>query len=130
MKQNCLIKKPHANVTAKKHDAAKVMLTFCAPLPEKVTGVPSQHEQARMLGMPQSTLATREKVLIKKCWQLFTGQKGVYRALAKRKKGYSKIDKALWFLLVVVFNNQPCIIVSSKQRTHCKELHWQEIVGP
>jgi hypothetical protein len=42
MKQNCLIKKPCANVTANKHDAAKVMLTFSAPLPEKVTDLPSQ----------------------------------------------------------------------------------------
>jgi hypothetical protein len=68
MKGNCLIEKLHANVTAQKRDAAKLMPTFSAPLPEKVTVVPSQRERACVLGMPQSTLATREKALIKKHW--------------------------------------------------------------
>jgi hypothetical protein len=93
MKRDCLIKKPHTNVTAKKHDAAKVLLIFSTPLSEKVTGVPSQHEHALVLGMPQSTLATREKALIEKRWQLSAGKKGIYWAITKTKKGYSKIDK-------------------------------------
>ena len=63
------------------------MLTFSAPSPEKMTLVPSQHDCARVLGVPQSTLATREKALIKKRRQLSTGKKGIFWALAKCKKG-------------------------------------------
>jgi hypothetical protein len=43
-----------------------------------------------VLGVPQSTLATREKALIKKRRQLSADKKGIFEALAKRKKGYSK----------------------------------------
>ncbi len=112
MKQNCLIEKPGEHVTAEKRDATKVMLTFSAPLPEKVTGVLSQREHAPVLGMPQSTLATRENALIEKHWQLSTGKKGIYWALTQCKKRYSKIDEALWLLLVAAFNNHPYVIVS------------------
>jgi hypothetical protein len=48
MKTHCNRVNPCARTTYKKHDAAKVMLTFSAPLPEKVTGVPSQRECARV----------------------------------------------------------------------------------
>ncbi len=116
MKQNCLIEKPRANVTAEKHDAAEVILTISAILPEKVTGVPSQHERARVLGMPQSILATREKAPIEKRQQLSAGEKGVYWALTKCKKGYSKIDEALRSLLVAAFNNHPYIIMSPDKK--------------
>ncbi len=57
---------PRAKTTDKKRDAVKVMLTFSAPLPEKMTLVPSQRDCACVLGVPQSTLATREKALIEK----------------------------------------------------------------
>jgi hypothetical protein len=58
-------------------------------------------------GMPQSTLATREKALIKKRRQLIASKKGIYWALAKCKKGYSKIDKALRSLLVAASTTTP-----------------------
>ena len=63
------------------------MLTFSAPLLEKVTGVPSQQDLARVLGMPQSTLATREKALIKKRWQLSAGKKGIFGRLPNARRG-------------------------------------------
>jgi hypothetical protein len=87
MKTNCNWAFPQAKTTDEKRDAVKVMLTFSAPLPEKMTLVPSQRDCARVLSVPQSTLATREKALIKKCRQLSAGKKGIFWALAKRKKG-------------------------------------------
>jgi hypothetical protein len=92
MKTNCNRAFPHAKTTDEKRDAIKVMLTFSAPLPvpEKMTLVPSQRDHARVLGVPQSTLATREKALVEKLWQLSTGEKGIFWALAKRKKGTPK----------------------------------------
>jgi hypothetical protein len=92
------------------------MLTFSAPLPEKMALVPSQHDRARVLGVPQSTLATREKALIKKHRQLSTSEKGIFWALAKCKKGYSKINNAIWLLLVTAFNDHPHVIVSPNAR--------------
>ncbi len=56
----------HSKTTDKKCDAAKVILTFSTPLPEKVKGVSSQHDRSRVLCIPQSTLAQKEKALIKK----------------------------------------------------------------
>ncbi len=102
--------------TDEKRDAIEVMLTFSAPLPEKMTLVPSQRDCARVLGVPQSTLAAREKALIKKRRQLSAGKKGIFWALAKRKKGYSKINDAIRPLLVTAFNNHPHIIVSPNAR--------------
>jgi hypothetical protein len=90
---SCLMKTNHnranpcTRTTEKKRNAVKVMLTFSAPSPEKVTGVPSQRDCARVLGMPQSILATREKAIIKKRWQLSAGKKGIFWVLAKCKKG-------------------------------------------
>ena len=48
-----------------------------------------------------------EKILINKRRQLTTGEKGIYWALAKRKKGYSTINEELWSLLVAAFNMLP-----------------------
>ncbi len=69
---------PRAKTTDKKKDAVEVMLTFSAPLLGKMTLVPSQYDCARVLSMPQSTLATREKALIKKCRQLSASKKGIF----------------------------------------------------
>jgi hypothetical protein len=44
------------------------------------------------------------------------GKKGIFWALAKRKRGYSKIDEALQLLLVVEFNNHPHVIVSKNRK--------------
>jgi hypothetical protein len=105
-----------AKTTDEKCDAFKVMLTFSASLPDKMALVPSQRDCARVLGMPQSTLATREKALIEKCRQLSASKKGIFWALAKCKKGYSKIDDAIRLLLVMAFNNHPHVIVSPNAR--------------
>jgi hypothetical protein len=59
--------KLRANVTSGKHLAAEVMLTFSAPSPDKVRGVPSQRDCARVLGVPRGILSQVDKVLIKKC---------------------------------------------------------------
>jgi hypothetical protein len=82
MKTNCNRAFLRAKTTDEKRNAVEVMLTFSAPLPEKMTLVPSQHDHARVLGMPQSTLATRGKALIEKRRQLSTGKKGIFWALA------------------------------------------------
>jgi hypothetical protein len=48
--RNCAF--PLAKTTDEKRDAVKVMLTFSAPLPEKMTLVPSQRDCAHVLGVP------------------------------------------------------------------------------
>jgi hypothetical protein len=106
--------KPHANVTTNKHVAAKVMLTFSTPLPENAAGVPTLHDCARVLGVPHTTLS--QEILIKKCRQLTAGEKGLYWALTKRKKGYSTLNKELRLLLGAAFNNHPHIIVLSNAK--------------
>jgi hypothetical protein len=116
MKTNCNWANSCARTTDEKRNAVKVMLTFSPPLLKKMTGVPSQRDCARVLGVPQSTLATREKAIIEKRRQLSAGKKGIFWALAKCKKGYSKIDKAIRLLLVATFNNHPHIIVSPNAR--------------
>jgi hypothetical protein len=116
MKTNCNRANPHARTTDKKRNAIEVMLIFSAPLPEKVTGVPSQRDCARVLGVPRSTLATREKAIIEKRRQLSAGKKGIFWALAKRKKGYSKIDEVIRLLLVAAFNDHPHVILSPNAR--------------
>jgi hypothetical protein len=57
-----------------------------------------------------------KQALIEKRRQLSTGKKGIFWALAKRKKGYSKIDDAIRLLLVTAFNNHPHVIVSPNAR--------------
>jgi hypothetical protein len=106
----------HSRTTDEKRHAAKVMLTFSALLPEKVKGVPSQHDCARVLSIPQSTLAKKEQALIEKCQQLSTGKADIFWALSKRKKGYSKIDEAIGLFLVEAFNDHPHVIVSPNAR--------------
>ncbi len=90
MKRNHNRENLHARTTDKKRDVAKVMLIFSAPLQEKVTGVSSQHDGACVLGMPMSTLATREKALIGKRWQLSTIKKGISECLLNAKRGTPK----------------------------------------
>jgi len=55
-----------------------------------------------------------DKILIEKRRQLTAGEKGVYWALAKRKKGYSTINKELWLLLVAAFNDHPLVLFTRK----------------
>ncbi len=78
MKRCHAAQKLRANVTSDKRLAAQVMLTFSAPSPDKVCGVPSQRDQARVLGMPRGSMSQVDKIVIKKRRQLTTGEKGVY----------------------------------------------------
>jgi hypothetical protein len=67
MEHNCNRENLHLGTTDEKRNAAEVMLTFSTLSPEKVKGVPGQRDCARVLGIPYSTLAKREKALIEKC---------------------------------------------------------------
>jgi hypothetical protein len=98
--------------TAEKHDAVDVMLTFRVPLPDKTSDIPSMHQCAWVLGVPSSTLACVDQLLIKKRQQLSSGERGIYWALANCKKGYSKIGDELCQLLIDAFNNHPHVIMS------------------
>ena len=112
MKGNRAAQKLRASVTSDKCLAAEVMLTFSAPSPDKVRGVPSLRDRARVLGVPIATLPRLDKVLIEKRKQLTAEEKGVHWALAKRKKGYSTINEELRVLLIAAFHDHPHVIVS------------------
>ena len=120
MERNRATKKLRANVTSDKRLAAEVMLTFSAPSPDKVRGVPSQRDRARVLGVPQSIMSRLDKVLIEKRRQLTANEKGVYWALAKRKKGYSTINEELRELLIAAFHDHPHVIVSPNTKDTLK----------
>jgi hypothetical protein len=81
------------NATYEKRDAAEVMMTFTAPSPDKTVGIPSEGERTCIIGVPRTTLQRIQKHVMEKRRQLTAGERGVYWALAKRKKGYSKIMK-------------------------------------
>jgi hypothetical protein len=88
------------------------MPTFSAPLQEKTAEVPSKCNCTCVLGMPRRTLLSGvDTVLVKKGRQQSAGKKGIYWALTKCKKGYSKIDEALWSLLVAAFNDHTHVIM-------------------
>ena len=129
MKRNHASQKLHAIVSSDKRLAAKVMLTFSAPLPDKVRGKPSQHCHARVFGMPQKTMSQVDRILIEKRRQLTAGKKAIYWALTKRKKGYSTINKELRLLLVVVFNDHPHNIVSlnAKDTLQVKDVDGEKV---
>jgi hypothetical protein len=121
MERNRSTTKLRGNSTAEKRDAVEAVLTFSTPSPDKagaegVSGVPSMFNRARILGVPSSLLKRMDKHLIDKRRQLTTGEKGTYWALAKRKKGFSKIDDALRSLLVDAFNDHPHVIVSPNSK--------------
>ena len=120
MERNRATEKLRANVTSDKRLAAEVMLTFSAPSPDKVRGVPSQRDRARVLGVPQSIMSRLDKVLIEKRRQLTADEKGVYWALAKRKKGYSTINEELRVLLIAAFHDHPHVIVSPNAKDTLK----------
>jgi hypothetical protein len=62
--------------------------------------------------------------------QLNAGERGVYWALAKQKKGYSKIDKDLCSLLITAFNDHPHVIMSpnAKDTIQVKNADGEKIV--
>jgi hypothetical protein len=98
--------------TFEKRNAVEVVMTFTAPSPDKTVGIPSKHEHAHIIGVPRTTLQRIQKHVMEKGCQLTAGESGVYWALAKQKKGYSKINEDLCSLLIVAFNDHPHVIVS------------------
>ena len=130
MKCNRAAQKLHKNVTPNKRLAAKVVLTFSAPSPDKVCCVSSQHCRAQVLGMPHGALSRVDRILIKKRRQLIVGKKGVYWALAKHKKGYSTNNKELRLLLVAAFNNHPHVIVlpNAKDTLQVKDINGKKVL--
>jgi len=87
MSCNQTMQNMHGNSTNKKRDAAKVMLTFSAPLPNsKSNAVPSICAWALILGMPFSTLQRAEKNVIEKHCKLTDSKFGVYWAIENWKK--------------------------------------------
>jgi hypothetical protein len=50
--------------------------------------------------------------IIQKRQQLTAGERGIYWAIAKGKKGYSKINDKLKLLLLNAFNSHPHVLVS------------------
>jgi hypothetical protein len=56
MEGACSSESRHGKTAQEKHDAMEVMLTFCAPLPDKGPGMPSLHDPARILGVPYRVL--------------------------------------------------------------------------
>jgi hypothetical protein len=91
-------------------------MTFTAPSPDKMVGIPSKCERVRIIEAPTTTLQCIQKHVIEKHRQLTAVKRGVYWALAKWKKGYSKIDKDLRSLLIVAFNDHPHAIVSQNAK--------------
>jgi hypothetical protein len=83
-----------------------------------------------VLGIPQSTLAKREKALIEKRQQQSTSKRGILWALAKCKKGYSKINEATRTLLDAAFNDHPHVIVSpnAKDTLQLKKTDGEKVV--
>jgi hypothetical protein len=59
-----------------------------------------------------STLHRVNSLLIHKRQQLSNGKRDINWVLAKRKKGFSKIDEELCLLLINTFNYHPHVIVS------------------
>ena len=49
------------NTTCEKRSAVEVMLTFCAPSPDKAASAPSILDRAQIIGVPKSTLHRVEK---------------------------------------------------------------------
>ena len=80
--------------------------------------------------MPRVALTQVDKILIEKRWQLTAGKKGVYWALAKRKKGYSTINEKLRSLLVTAFNNHPHVIVlpNAKDTVQVKDINGKKVL--
>jgi hypothetical protein len=85
-----------------------------------------------VLEVPQQTLSQVDRIFTENCRQLTTGEKGVYWALAKRKKGYSTINEELRLLLVTAFSDHPQVIVSpnAKDRLQVKDADGKKVSVP
>jgi hypothetical protein len=105
-------KNVHGKAMRDKHHAAKVVLLFTAPSPNRVSVVSSQRKCACLIEIASSTLDFVNNRMIKKREQLTAGERRIYWAIAKGKKGYSKISNKLKLLLLNSFNNHPHIAVA------------------
>jgi hypothetical protein len=108
---SCSSKNGCGIATRDKCHATKVVLTCTAPLPNRVPVIPSQCKCACLLGIVPATLNHVNHVMIKKRQQLIAGERGIYWAIAKGKKEYSKISNKLKLLLLNAFNNHPHVLV-------------------
>jgi hypothetical protein len=119
-----------------KRNVTEVILTFSAPSPtrqstNRETVVPSQRDRARLLGIPRSTLQRVDGAMITKRQQLTSGERGIYWALAKTKRGYSTISNELKSMLLDAFTTTPrrCI-PKHKRHSSGRECRWGDSVGP
>ena len=101
-----------------KRDATKVILVFSAPSPtrgqstNRETVVPSQRDHSKLFRIPSATLQRVDGAMITKRQQLTAKERGVYWALAKKKRGYSIISDELKSILLDSFNDHPHVVVS------------------
>jgi hypothetical protein len=100
-----------------KRDATEVVMSFSAPSPtrpstNRETVVPSQRDRAKLLRIPHSSLQRVDAAMITKRQQLTAGERGIYWALAKTKRGYSTISDELKSILLDAFNDHPHVVVS------------------
>jgi len=83
-----------------KRDATEVVISLSAPSPtrpstNRETVVPSQCDRAKLFRIPHSTLQRVDGAMITKRQQLTAGERGIYWALAKKKRGYLIIGDEL-----------------------------------
>jgi len=89
------------NTTADQRNAAEAVFTFTAPSLDKMVGIPSKREHARVMGVPRTTLQRIHKKGTKKCCQLTARERDVYWSRAQRsRKGYIRIGDDLCSLLI------------------------------
>ncbi len=111
----CSSKNAHGKAT-RDHHAAKVVLTSTAPSPNRDPVIPSQRTRACLLGIAPSLLDHVDDTMIQKRQQLIAGESGIYWAIPKEKKGYSKISVKLKLLLLNAFDDQPHAVVLPKTK--------------
>jgi hypothetical protein len=104
-------KNAHGKTSCKKRDAAKVVLTFTAPLPNGGENVPSRHKRACLLGIAPLMLDQLDNAMIQKRQQLTDRERGDHWALTKAKKGYSTISLELKEMLLNAFHDHPHVVV-------------------
>ncbi len=85
---------------------------FITLSPNRVPIIPSLRQRACLIGIVPLKLNRVDSAMIKKREQLTPGVRGIYWAIAKGKKGYSKISYKLKLLLLNAFNDHPQVVVS------------------
>ena len=118
-----------------KHDATKVVMLFSAPSPtrpstNRETVIPSQHDCAKLFRIPRSTLQYVDGAMITKRQQLMAGERGIYWALAKTKRGYLTISDELKSILLDAFNHHPHVVVlpNTKNTLKVKNANGEKVL--